>query len=204
MNNRIIIHILDEDSARRASLARMAFAAGHHAEIYSGIDELVDHAPADGLVVIHDDNTADCVVRIIAAMAERGQWLPVVGIADAPTTAAAVNAIKAGAIDYTLPPQSGEAFNRIVVRAAQDGEIKRSQRIRAIEARARIARLSQREREVLEGLSEGKSNKEIGRTLEISPRTVEIHRTKLMGKLGLRHATEAVRMQFEAGILKAA
>ena len=204
MVDRIVIHILDEDSARRAWLARMTFAAGHHAEIYSGLSEYLDHAPSDGLVIIYDDNTADRIVTLITAMAERGQWLPVVGIAEAPTTAAAVRAIKSGALDYTLPPQSNDAFNDIVTRASHEGDLKRSLRMRALDARRRIERLSNREREVLECLSEGKSNKEIGRMLEISPRTVEIHRTKMMGKLGLHHATEAVRMRFEAGMLKAA
>jgi FixJ family two-component response regulator len=204
VNERIVIHILDENSARRASLARMTFDAGHHAEIYSSLDELLDHAPDQGLLIMHDDNTAASVVSLIVKMAEHGQWLPVIGIADAPTTAAAVMAIKAGAIDYTLPPLSGEAFGEIVVRAAKEGDIKRVRRMRALDARRRIARLSVREREVLECLAEGQSNKEIGRALEISPRTVEIHRTKLMGKLGLHHATEAVRMRFEAGIAKAA
>lgn len=67
-----------------------------------------------------------------------------------------------------------------------------------IEARDRIASLSEREREVLEWLSEGSSNKVMARELEISPRTVEIHRANMMNKLGARHAAEAVRLRLEA------
>ena len=67
-----------------------------------------------------------------------------------------------------------------------------------IEARDRISKLSAREREVLDWLAEGSSNKAIARELEISPRTVEIHRANMMNKLGARHAAEAVRLRLEA------
>jgi FixJ family two-component response regulator len=67
-----------------------------------------------------------------------------------------------------------------------------------IEARDRIASLSVREREVLEWLAQGSSNKVIARELDISPRTVEIHRANMMHKLGARHAAEAVRLKLEA------
>jgi DNA-binding NarL/FixJ family response regulator len=61
-----------------------------------------------------------------------------------------------------------------------------------------------REREVLERLTKGYSNKAIARELEISPRTVEIHRMKMMGKLGARHAADAVRCSLEAMLIHAA
>ena len=73
-------------------------------------------------------------------------------------------------------------------------------RRRMIEARNRISNLSRREREVLDWLAEGSSNKAIARELEISPRTVEIHRANMMSKLGARHAAEAVRLKLEAQI----
>ena len=71
-------------------------------------------------------------------------------------------------------------------------------RRRMIEARDRISSLSVREREVLDWLTEGSSNKVITRELDISPRTVEIHRANMMHKLGARHAAEAVRLKLEA------
>ena len=71
-------------------------------------------------------------------------------------------------------------------------------RRRMIEARDRISTLSTREREVLDWLAEGSSNKAIARELDISPRTVEIHRANMMNKLGVRHAAEAVRLRLEA------
>jgi FixJ family two-component response regulator len=121
-----------------------------------------------------------------------------------PETDCVVRAIKAGALDYLSVPQQIAPLNEAIGRATREAEGFRVQRARAAEARQRIARLSMREREVLDRLAEGCSNKAIARDLEISPRTVEIHRMKMMGKLGARHAAEAVRLRIEATGLDAA
>ena len=105
-----------------------------------------------------------------------------------------------GALDYLSLPLETERFERCLARIEKEAEVFGAARRRMIEARDRIASLSVREREVLEWLAEGSSNKVIARELDISPRTVEIHRANMMHKLGARHAAEAVRLKLEAGL----
>lgn len=198
MADRITLHILDGDTARRAQLARLAFAAGHHAEIYANAEELLAHAPSGGLVLAQDDPGGEGIANLIDAMMHAGHWLPVIAISETPVTSAVVRAIKAGALDYLPMPSQIAPLNEAITLAAREADSFRVQRARAAEARQRISRLSTREREVLDRLAEGCSNKAIARELDISPRTVEIHRMKMMGKLGARHAAEAVRLRIEA------
>src|SRR5690606_33545958 len=96
-----------------------------------------------------------------------------------------------------LPLEMGSFARRLdELRAEADEHIE--SRRREVEARRSVALLSRREREVLELLSEGCSNKEIARRLEISPRTVEIHRGNMMTKLHAGHAADAVRLRLDA------
>jgi two-component system, LuxR family, response regulator FixJ len=198
MIERVTLHILDSDSARRARLARLAFAAGHHAEIYAHAEELLTHAPVRGLVLAQDEPVGEGITALVAAMMRAGQWLPVIAIAENPSISAVVKAIKVGALDYLTVPEQIAPLNEAVARSAREADAQRLSRARAAEARQRIGRLSMREREVLDRLADGCSNKVIARDLEISPRTVEIHRMKMMDKLGARHAAEAVRLRIEA------
>lgn len=163
MADRITLHILDSDSARRAQLARQAFAAGFHAEIYADRDELIGHAPQSGVVLAHDEPDGRGVVGLVNEMTLRAAWLPVVAFAESPATFQVVRAVKGGALDYLVLPVADGALADAVERARREGEVHHDQRRRAVQARQRIATLSQREREVLDRLAAGCSNKVIAR-----------------------------------------
>jgi two-component system response regulator FixJ len=106
--------------------------------------------------------------------------------------------MKAGAVDFIEKP-----FEKAVLLSAIERGVERLKRSasdvdRADEAAVRLQALTQREREVLDGLAKGLPNKTIAYDLGISPRTVEIHRANLMSKLGVRSLSEALRIAFAA------
>lgn len=196
--NRTVLHIVGGESRSRAEQARIAFALGHHAEIYSDLDELIAQPPRDGIILAADDAGAGPAHAVIARLGDHGIWLPVIFVATDPAIDRVVAAVKAGALDYLkLPFEMGVFARRLDVILAEAGQHAERRR-REVEARRDIALLSRREREVLELLSAGCSNKEIARQLEISPRTVEIHRSNMMTKLGASHPADAVRLWIDA------
>ena len=195
---RTTLHIVGGDSRSRAEQARIAFALGHHAEVYGELEELLDRPPHEGIVIAADSGEPEMAQDLIRRLGDRGIWLPVVLAAADPRTEQVVAAIKAGVLDYLLLPLEMGRFARrlhaILAEAGRHAERRR----REVEAQRAIALLSRREHEVLELLSAGCSNKEIARRLAISPRTVEIHRGNMMTKLGAGHAADAVRLWIDA------
>jgi FixJ family two-component response regulator len=191
-------HIVGGDSRLRAEQARLAFAMGHHAEVYSDLAELFDASPEDGIILACDNMVEEGMEILLEQLSDHGIWLPVVAASHSSDVYDAVAAIRGGAFDYLCLPMTPEALGRLVDHAVAEAARHISARRRLVEARQRIGSLSKREREVLDWLSEGCSNKAIARTLSISPRTVEIHRANMMDKLGANHAAEAVRLRLEA------
>lgn len=192
------IHIIDPDAARRAFLARLSFEAGVHAEIFEDLTEWIKADPRFGVVLVHDEGKSSAIPELIGQVAQIGRWVPVIGYSSSPTINVVVNAIKGGALDFIPLPSEGAELACAVKSIQPEIERTRDAWARAVKARYSIARLSMRERQVLDGVVSGLSNKSIARDLDISPRTVEIHRMKMLGKLGARNAVDAVRLRAEA------
>lgn len=200
MEQRFTLHIVGGDSRSRAAQSRLALGMGHHAEVYSDLVELFDSPPTDGIIVASGEVVAGGVARLLDDLADHGIWLPLVAAQAEPGVDAVVAAIQAGALDFVSLPLTEDELRRVFAHVHSDAGRHAESRRRLIDARRRIAALSRREREVLDWLSEGCSNKAIARELSISPRTVEIHRANMMDKLGATHAAEAVRLRLESGL----
>lgn len=200
MQRPFTLHFVDSDSRNRAELARATFDIGQHAEVYSDLSEVLDRGLQFGILMIHDLPGGGGIADTIVNLAAHGIWLPVIAYGEQPPPSRIVAAVKAGALDYLTLPLSGERLQGMLAGIGEEVEANAEVRRRMVEARSKIAELSAREREVLDWLTEGRSNKAIANALDISPRTVEIHRANMMAKLGARHPVDAVRLRLEAQV----
>lgn len=193
------LHFVEPDTQVRAELVRIGTSLGHHCEIYSDYTELGVYPPRSGIIIVRDDAPSGGIGVALDRLLSLGVSLPVVAMDVDPSPTRVVQAVKAGALDYLVLPLRPDRLAACLGRISGEAEQVTEARQRMIYAQRKMIALSQREREVLEALSKGNSNKEIARQLQISPRTVEIHRSNMMGKLGARHSAEAIRLRLEAG-----
>jgi FixJ family two-component response regulator len=198
MGQTYTIHFVDRDTRSRADAARQVLALGHHAEVYAGLDELAKHPPRDGIIVAREDAAAGGPREILAKLYAMAIALPLVIASETASVGQIVEAVRAGALDYLQLPVERDQLAAMLERTSALAQSETRVRARMIEARRRLANLSEREREVLQLLIDGGSNKRIARELSISPRTVEIHRANMMQKLGAHHVAEAVQLFFDA------
>jgi two-component system, LuxR family, response regulator FixJ len=199
-----IIHIVDDDPALRDSLAAVLASAGYACRAYASAAEFlsgdVQAAHACALVDVRMPQMDG--LALLQEMAARGIELPVIvmtGFADVPL---AVRAMKAGAVDFIEKPSPPKELLASVERAFAHARPHPADDRERQAALQRFERLTQRERDVLELLVVGDPNKIVAHKLGISPRTVEIHRGRLMEKAQAGSLAELVRMALAAGIAR--
>ena len=193
-----LVHLVDDDEAIRRSVGFMLKTSGFHVRAYESGMELMKSAPhlEPGCILLDIRMPGMDGLEVQKALKEKGVTLPVIIMTGHGDVSLAVQAMKAGAIDFIEKP-----FEKALVLSAIERGVERLTRSavsrdRADDAAVRLQALTPREREVLDGLAKGLPNKTIAYDLNISPRTVEIHRANLMGKLGVRSLSEALRLAF--------
>jgi two-component system response regulator FixJ len=200
MSEERLVHLVDDDEAIRRSAGFMLKTSGFRVRTFESGNELLKNASSldPGCILLDIRMPGMDGLEVQAALKERGIGLPVIIMTGHGDVTLAVQAMKAGAVDFIEKP-----FEKAVLLGAIDQAFERLKRSaaakeRAKEARVRLQALTPREREVLDGLAQGLPNKTIAYDLGISPRTVEIHRANLMGKLEVRSLSEALRIAFAA------
>lgn len=198
-SNALTLHFVEPDVQVRSELFKVGTDLGYHCEIYADYSELAVYPPRSGVIFVRDCHELGGLDFALEHITELGIWLPVVAMAYQPSANKVVEAIKHGALDYLVLPLQPARLQSCLTRIGAEVQQVSVRRQRQFETRSRLNALSVREREVLEQLSNGGSNKDIARKLNISPRTVEIHRANMMMKIGARHVADAIRIRLEAG-----
>jgi FixJ family two-component response regulator len=194
------IHVIDHDSRRRATIAREFLGRGFHAEIYEDLTEFKDRMPSGGYVFAHDDVDHCDPKQLRELMGDQEIPLPVTFYSSEPAPERIVQAMQLGAWDYLKWPFDSRLLDSSLRTLAAVGDRLIGEHRRRLEARAKVERLTARERDVLKLMVQGCANKNIAMELDISPRTVEIHRGNMMRKLQASTTSDAVRIALYAGL----
>jgi two-component system response regulator FixJ len=193
------VHVVDDDAAVCRSLERLLDAAGFRVVSYNSPLAFLRVTPglSAGCVLLDIQMPGTDGLEVQAHLNRLGIPLPVIVMTGHGDVASAVQAMKAGAVDFLEKPFDDETLLNAIEAALE----KASRPIRdreAVHAAQLIATLSSREREVLDALLAGRPNKVIAFDLGISVRTVEVHRSRMMGRLGTRRFADAIRLAIMA------
>lgn len=196
-----LVYLIDDEEAIRRSAGFLLRTAGYGVKTYeSGLAFLKERDLSPGCILLDVRMPGMDGLEVQSALQERGSTFPVVVMTGHGDVNLAVQAMKGGAVDFIEKP-----FEKAVLIGAIEEGFARidhagRRHARGHEAQVRLNTLTPRERDVLQGLVRGHPNKTIAYDLDISPRTVEIHRANLMTKLGVTSFSEALRIAFAAGL----
>jgi len=194
-----VVHIVDDDHQLRAMASYLLRGAGYHTEIYGDGAEFLAQARLErGCIVLDVRMPGMSGIEVQEELRQRGSTLPVIVLTGCGDVGTAIRAMKLGASDFLEKPYTDEALLTAVNGALQSVSCEHERDQAARVARARIAALSPRECQVLRGLLAGLANKQVARRLDLSVRTIEMHRARMMERLHVGSLSEAVRVAMEA------
>ena len=190
------VSIVDDDDAGRESLRWLIESVGLKVEAYASPIEFLEQFDGSlpGCLVLDIRLPKISGLDVLQTVRERGIETPAIMITAFGDVPMAVRAMKNGAVDFLQKPfNDQELLDRIQQSIEDDGRLREIDRERS-EIRNRLDKLTTREREVLDRLVQGKQNKQIAREMDISPKTVEAHRAKVMEKMSAESLVKLVQM----------
>lgn len=196
MKSKAIVHIVDDDKAIRDSLEMLMKSVGFESKSYDSAEMFLDEADlyAPGCLVVDIRMQGMSGLELQQVLKDKDSKLPVIIVTGHGDVPMAVQAMQAGAIDFLEKPYDNNLLlSRIKQSLAVVTESQDKLRFSA-DAKARLSRLTPREREVMNLLVAGKHNKVIAKELAISVRTAEAHRAKVMKKLRAESLSDIVRL----------
>ncbi|WP_160011149.1 response regulator FixJ [Rhizobium sp. 18055] len=195
------VHIVDDEEAVRKSLAFMLTMSGHAVRVHESATAFLDFAPnIKSGVLVTDLRMPDMSgVELLRCLTAQKVMLPSIVITGHGDVPMAVDAMKAGAVDFIEKPFEESVLLEALTRASLRLKDKLVDLEDIASVRQRFEFLSERERQVLNAVVAGLPNKSIAYDLDISPRTVEVHRANVMSKMKAQSLPQLVRMAMAAG-----
>ena len=200
MSQAATVHVVDDDEAVRGAIGFCLGAAGFSVALYESAGALLETTPPPRGCVLTDYHMPGLDgLQLQQRLSEKSVLLPVIvmtGHADVPL---AVRALKAGAIDFLEKPFADDQLISAIATALERNAQSLEQSVGAALAARKIALLTPREREVLDHLAAGKSTKDIARALGASPRTIDVHRARVLHKLDAENIADVVHLVIAGG-----
>jgi two-component system response regulator FixJ len=197
------VYVIDDDEAMRDSLNFLLDAAAFEVTLFESALNFLDTLPGLGFGCVVSDVRMPGLdgIELLKRMKAVHSTFPILimtGHGDVPL---AVEAMKLGAVDFLEKPFEDDRLIGMIEGAIRQAEPAAKSEAVTLDIAARIAILSPRERQVMEGLIAGLSNKQIARDYDISPRTIEVYRANVMTKMQANSLSELVRLAMRAGML---
>lgn len=195
-NDTQTVFVVDDDPAIRQAMALLLESVDLDNEVFESADEFLQRVPNDrpGCLVLDIRMPGTSGLDLQEALAQRGSTTPIIFVTGHGDVPMAVDAMRKGAVDFIQKPfRDQDLLDRIGIAFKIDEDARAAQAGRA-EIMQRIDRLTRREREVFDLVVTGKPNKIIAYELDVSQRTIEIHRARVMEKMEARSLAELVHM----------
>lgn len=196
-----MIHVVDDDLAVLRALSRLLATLGYRCTTYTSaeafLSKLEQHGPGCAVVDLQLPGADGLELQL--NLTERQDGLPLIFLTGQGDVSTSVRAMKGGAVDFLQKPVEKRALLAAIEAALSlDGERRRSRRQQE-DIEQRLARLTPREREVLEMVAAGRLNKQIAGDFGIAEKTIKVHRARVMAKLGVRTVADLVRFVVARG-----
>jgi len=202
-SDKAVVHVIDDDEAMRPSLAFLLGTVGMKVQTYESAMAFLAVAPEikSGCIITDVRMPEVSGLDLLRRVRELELGIPVIMITGHGDVPLAVEAMKIGALDFLEKPFDDEVLLASVRSALNQLDQDQRRQTERSDIQGRLETLSNRERDVLQGLVAGHANKQIAYDLGISPRTIEIYRANLMTKMQASSLSNLVRMALIAGIL---
>jgi len=196
------VFVIDDESSVRKAVARLLTRAGHRAETFGSAEDFLrrPHYDGPGCLILDVRMPGQSGLDLQEALAKAGYELPIIFVSGRSDIPISVKAMKAGAMDFlTKPFRDTVLLEAVRLSLATDRQV-RASRAEVQDIQQRLQTLTVREREVLSWVVAGRLNKQIAYELEISEKTVKVHRARVMEKMRADSVAELVRLAERVGI----